>query len=209
MLLVRNVARALSLLHVAPGSPALLLTALPITITVVHYEQAYVLSKKIEGHGDEVNPVRPIPPLMDEDFIYKVHRIPETVYMQLTGTSESALQSAIRASETKYFPYFERGAGGSGSLIQDLRNQTYYSFATYAQWRVFMDGGIKTSKQAAEFTSAVGREALATVLSDVPLKRYNARSEGLTEALSGCTKLLQRLQAVGYITGTTADLPEH
>jgi hypothetical protein len=41
----------------------------------------------------------------------------------------------------------------------------------YAQWRVFMDGGIKTSKQAAEFTSAVGREALATVLSDVPLKR--------------------------------------
>jgi hypothetical protein len=50
--------------------------------------------------------------------------------MQLTGTSESALQSAIRASETKYFPYFERGAGGSGSLIQDLRNQTYYSFAT-------------------------------------------------------------------------------
>jgi hypothetical protein len=50
--------------------------------------------------------------------------------MKLTGTSESALQSAIRASETKYFPYFERGAGGSGSLIQDLRNQTYYSFAT-------------------------------------------------------------------------------
>jgi hypothetical protein len=41
----------------------------------------------------------------------------------------------------------------------------------YAQWRVFMDGGIKTSKQAAEFTSAVGSEALATVLSDVPLKR--------------------------------------
>jgi hypothetical protein len=71
MLLIRNVARAVSLLHVAPGSPALLLIAFPITITVVHYEQAYVLSKKIDGHGDEVNPVRPIPPLMDEDFIYK------------------------------------------------------------------------------------------------------------------------------------------
>ena len=42
----------------------------------------------------------------------------------------------------------------------------------YAQWHVFMEGGIKTGKQAAEFTAASGKLALSQVLSDVPLKRY-------------------------------------
>ena len=61
---------------------------------------------------------------------HRVYTLPEAVYKDMTGTSEAELRRAVAASEAKYLPFFERGAGGAAALGSDLRNQTYYSFKT-------------------------------------------------------------------------------
>ncbi|KAG5175057.1 hypothetical protein JKP88DRAFT_351689 [Tribonema minus] len=183
-------------------------------------EEAYIWSRRVRGQGEQdIFPPRVQPPPIDAEFASKAYQIPETVFVRQTGRSAAAVRAAVEASQAKYFPYFERGAGGPGSLPTDLRNHTYYSFATYAQWRVFLAdiktpnaaaayaqwrvflADIKTPKAAAAFSAAVGAEALSTLFADVPLKRYDARKDGLGEALAGVRRLLDRFQSAGYIVG--------
>jgi hypothetical protein len=61
----------------------------------------------------------------------RAYALPEAVFARQFGMSAAAVSSAVAASKAKYYPYFRRGAGGT--LPEDLRNHTYFSFATVSE----------------------------------------------------------------------------
>jgi hypothetical protein len=158
--------------------------------------EAYVASKRLQGKSDDVFGRLPPPPQIEGTFATRALEIPNRVFAEQMGIGIEEVCRQVAAAEARYRSYFE---GQQKLLVDKVQDPATFNFKCYAQYKVFASG-LQTATQVKSFNREIGARLLANLA--LPLRKYDARKEGLFQALEGCSRILSDLKdSKKFITG--------